>query len=93
MKLHDVFHVALLSPYRLSGTVQPPPAVLIEGEEEYEIDKILDHRDKPSRQKGKTHEYLVKWLGYGSEHNTWEAELSLQRSSSTRGCNLSSQTR
>ena len=51
MKLHDVFHVALLRPYHTDGTVHPPPAILIEGEEEYEVDMILDHRDKPSRQR------------------------------------------
>ena len=77
MKLHDVFQVALLRPYHSDGTVQPPPAILIEGEHEYEVDRILDHKDKPARSKGKTREYLVKWLGYEPEHNTWEPEANL----------------
>ena len=77
LKLHDVFHVSLLRPYHSDGTVQPPPAILIEGEHEYEVDRILDHKDKSARSQGTTREYLVKWVGYGPEHNTWEPEVNL----------------
>ena len=50
MKVHPVFHVSLLEPYREStfpGRVQcPPPSVEIENHEEYEVEKILDSRRK-----------------------------------------------
>lgn len=36
-------------------------------EEEYQVEKILDHAVK----RGK-HLYLIKWEGYGSDANTWE---------------------
>ena len=48
MKVHPVFHVSLLEPYRESsfpGRVQSPPSSIeIENHEEYEVDKILDSR-------------------------------------------------
>ena len=82
LKIHDVFHVSLLHPYLSDGTVQPPPPILIEGEEEFEVDRILDHRDKRLR-KGTTREYLVKWTGYGPEHHTWESEKNMQNCHAT----------
>ena len=44
-----------------------PPPIEIEGEFEYEVEQILDSR----LYRGNL-QYLVKWLGYTEEHNTWE---------------------
>jgi hypothetical protein len=48
MKVHSVFHVSLLEPYKessLSGRFQvPPPLVEIEEQEEFEASEILDSR-------------------------------------------------
>jgi hypothetical protein len=50
MKIHDVFHVSLLEPYRPSeipGRVPPlPPPILLASsdEPEYEVEEILDSR-------------------------------------------------
>lgn len=38
-----------------------------DGASEYEVEKILDHK----KIRGVQH-YLVKWLGYSNEENTWE---------------------
>ena len=75
LKIHDVFHVSLLHPYKSDGTVQPPPPILVEGEEEFEVDMILDHKDRRVRTKGHKRECLVRWAGYGPEHDTWEENL------------------
>lgn len=76
-RLHDVFHVSLLEPYRSDGRVQPPPPpVELEDALEYEVESILQHRDR-KRGQGVVRQYLVKWLGYGQEHNTWEPERNL----------------
>ncbi|CAJ0924496.1 unnamed protein product [Ranitomeya imitator] len=47
-------------------SVDPPAPVLVEGELEYIVEKILDSR--VSRRKL---QYLVKWKGYGQEDNSW----------------------
>jgi len=73
MKVHPVFHVNLLHKYRSDGTVQPPPPpVLVDDQLEYEVERILQHRDVALGRKRSRREYLIKWLGYGPEHNSWE---------------------
>jgi hypothetical protein len=71
MKIHDVFHVSLLEPFfanNLNGhSTQPSHPVLVDSEEEYKIEQILD--SKLIRNKG---HYLVKWLGYSASESTWE---------------------
>jgi hypothetical protein len=62
-RTHPVFHVSLLEPYHaneIKGRILPPPApVEIEGEDEYEVESILD-----SRIRYRKLQYLVKWVGY-----------------------------
>ena len=80
MRMHDVFHVSLLKPYRSDGRCQPPAVTLMpDGTEEYLVDRVVEHRSRPAgkvrgRRKAPIKEYLVQWLGYGPEHNTWEPE-------------------
>ena len=80
MKIHNMFHVSLLNAYRSDGSVHPPPPpTLVDGELEYEVERILLHRDKhPVRGYKIKREFLIKWLGYGPEHNTWEPEANLK---------------
>ena len=76
VKIHPVVNVQYLKAYRespakFSGRVEPPPPpVMIDGEEYFEVEEILSHR---SRKDGKR-DYKVKWLDYGLEDCTWEAE-------------------
>lgn len=85
MRMHNVFHVSLLKPYRRDGRVQPPPIpIVVDGEEWFTVERILSHRDIEVNIKRRTkhspaktkqlRQYLVKWLGYGDEHNSWEPE-------------------
>lgn len=46
MRIHNVFHVSLLEPYRRNGQVQPPPPDVINGELEYEVEAVLAHRER-----------------------------------------------
>ncbi|THG99573.1 hypothetical protein EW145_g7239 [Phellinidium pouzarii] len=71
-KVHPVFNVVLLKPankpvFESQRAPTPPPPVVLDNEEEYEVDKILDshiHRGKL--------QYLVKWTGYMDP--TWQLE-------------------
>ena len=77
-RIHPVFHVSKLKPYKASGRVQPPPVPIeIEGELEYEVERILDKRTVKRSRRTDSVEYLVKWLGYGHEHNSWEPAKSV----------------
>lgn len=76
MKIHPVFHVSLLEPYKEStipGRLQaPPPPTEIDGEEEFEVSEILD-----SRINRRKLEYLVHWQGYEVSERTWEPAANL----------------
>ena len=71
-KIHDVFHADLLTPYHETELHGPnftrPPPDLIDGEEEYEVEEILQSR-KAGR--GRKVQYLVKWKGYPELDNQW----------------------
>jgi len=60
--IHDVFHASLLLPYRETTAHGPnftrPPPDLVEDEEEYEVEAIVNHR-----RYGRQHQlqYLIKW--------------------------------
>ena len=77
MKIHNVFHVSLLKAYRSdTRSYDPPPPLVVGGSMEYEVESILSHRDR-RRGRNTVREFLVKWTGYGPEHNTWEPETQL----------------
>ena len=72
-QIHDVFHAALLQPYkenRIYGEnfVKPPPE-LEEGKEVYDVEAILNHRKR-----GQGYQYFVKWWGYPITDASWEPE-------------------
>jgi hypothetical protein len=71
-RLHPVFPVVKLTHAQEDPIVgrrpkPPPPPVLVEGEEEWEVEELLDSRMFRGRL-----EYLVKWKGYGREEASWE---------------------
>src|SRR6267378_193978 len=71
-QIHPVFHVDLLTPYKETVThgsnyTRPPPD-LINGEEEYEVERIINSRRFG---RGRQVQYLVKWRGYPDSNNQW----------------------
>ena len=71
LKIHPVFHVSLLKPYKefeeFLRATPPPPVILSDNSEEYEVETILDKRTLRNRV-----QYLVKWVGYPLHDATWE---------------------
>ncbi len=66
--IHDVFHVSLLEPYVSDGrsAPEPPPPIEVAGEEEYELEEILQ-----STYRYNTFCYRVKYKGYSAEESEW----------------------
>ena len=84
LKIHNVFHVSLLRRF-VPGKSSIPPAVPAEANVEYEIKKLLDFQVlKVGR--GTRREFLVKWLDYGPEHNTWELAIVFEKSAPDGNC-------
>ena len=76
-RIHNVFHVSLLEPYRRSALRESPDAAQIlrdtddiEYSEEYDVDEVMaaTQRTKKSRVM-----YLVKWLDYPARKD-WTQE-------------------
>jgi hypothetical protein len=75
--IHPVFNVVKLKPAPEDPIVRhhvppPPEPVLMEGEPEFEVEKVLDswmHYQKL--------QFLVSWKGYGREENAWVNEKDL----------------
>jgi hypothetical protein len=71
LPIHPVFHINLLYPYKtdpIEGrTPEPPPPIQIEGEEEYEVEEIIDARLWRNQK-----QYLIKWRDYPESDNSWE---------------------
>jgi len=74
-RIHNVFHATLLKPYKeneiYGENFNEPPPELLEGEEVYEIETILNHRKR-----GRGYQYYVKWRGYPISDASWEPEHS-----------------
>ena len=73
-RLHPVFNVvkltlalALADPIIGCWTNPPPLSEIIQGEEEWIVEEILDNKMMNRKLC-----YLVKWEGFGIEHNSWE---------------------
>jgi len=71
MKIHNVFHTDLLLPYKEMEQYGMPftwPPPIIDSEEEYKIENILNAR---CHGRGRKLQYLVHWRGYPHSNNSW----------------------
>ena len=76
-RIHPVFNVVKLKAVPKDPIVgcrrrSPPEPVIVDGEQEYEVDEILDSRLRNAKL-----QFLVSWKGYGREENSWVSERDL----------------
>ena len=77
--IHNVFYVFLLRPYKTNGRVKPPPPPVIKNfDTSYKVEHVLQHEVRGSHSRPIKF-YLVRWLGYELEHNSWELESNLNK--------------
>jgi len=69
----NISRVQLYKPQVEGQKKTPPKPVIIEGEEEFEIEKILNKRMIRGKKK-----FLVRWKGYTVEEDTWENRENLE---------------
>ena len=78
-KLHPVVNIQHLMKYNRAPEDNERPTLPdlreLSVEEEYEVEKIVGHRYNKARRRK---EYLVRWKGYGPEHDTFKPETMLR---------------
>ena len=75
LRAHPVFHVSLLKPVKKDQRLQPPPPhVLLNGELVFTVDRTLDHRRTRKGRCRNLVEFLIRWEGFDSTHDSWEPE-------------------
>jgi len=76
IKIHPVVNVSRVRLYKSQVKRQkkiPPKPVIVEGEEEFEVEKILNKKTVRGKEK-----FLVRWKGYMAGEDTWENRENLE---------------
>jgi len=76
VKIHPVVNVSRIRRHtsQVEGQQkEAPQPIVIEGEEEWEVERILNKRKVQGRDK-----YLVWWKGFTAEGDTWEGRKNLE---------------
>jgi len=76
IKIHPIVNISRVQLYKPQVEGQkkiPPKLVIIEGEEEFKVEKILNKRMVRGKEK-----FLVRWKGYTVEEDTWENRENLE---------------
>ena len=71
--VHNVFHVSLLRGWLTNGVHANVPSIEIDGEAEYEVAEIKDHREH----QGET-QYLTSFVGFDSSEDMWLSTAQLE---------------
>jgi len=85
MRIHPIFHISKVKLYKEPRSFDPervsqppPPTIDDEGEEQFEVEEILDTKLHYGKRK-----WLVRWKGYGDEENTWLDHVQMENAKET----------
>jgi hypothetical protein len=85
-KGHNIFNEARIKrftepifPGQPRKAQRPDPVLTNTGREEYEVEEILDDRERNNKK-----EYLVRWKDYRPEDDTWESQENLKNAPRVR---------
>jgi len=76
IRIHPMVNISRVQLYKPQVEGQkktPPKPVIIEGEEEFKVEKIINKRTIRGKEK-----FLVRWKGYMVEEDTWENRENLE---------------
>ena len=76
IRIHPVVNISRVCLYKPQVKGQkkiPPKLVIIQGEEEFEVEKILNKRMVRGKER-----FLVRWKGYTAEEDIWENKENLK---------------
>ena len=75
LKWHPVFHVSLFHPWTETKRLQPPPPrLLLNGQQVWTDDRILDHRAGKHKN---LKEFKIRWEGFEEANDSWEPEANI----------------
>jgi hypothetical protein len=69
-------HITSLRPFIFDPLRVNPKEVAVQNNQKFYIEKILAHRGNPKKRT--TMEFQVRWLGYSSDHDSWEPYSNLR---------------
>ena len=71
--VHDVLHVLLLCGWLTNDVHADLPSIEIDGEAEYEVSEIKDHRERQGKM-----QYLTSFVGFDSSEDIWPSTAQLE---------------
>jgi len=74
-RIHPIIHASEFQIFfedHFGRKQEPPPFIIVNNEEEYEVEKIFDKRKHYWKI-----QYLIKWKGYLLSEASWESEANL----------------
>ena len=84
LRIHPTFHISKLRRFQDGSAAfphrpslqRPPPDIMPDGEEEWEVERVVDVRTRRFGRASRK-EYLVLWKGYPDHEKSWEPAANL----------------
>ena len=78
MRVHPVFHVSLIKAYKSDGTPREVAPLQFDDDGAPKWEAQVIREDRHSGRNGRVKEFLVRWKGFGPEHDCWVKEADIK---------------